>query len=410
MMSESQNLSQSSIFSMDRLPEKRKSIEDMSSADWMQRVHRLKTHNMKLENDIERLQSQYDQVYTQKENIRKKAKELTEAVSGIYLKYDEMEKLLKIKDNDISRLTHRIENLETDLNLEKKKSIAVSHSTNGQGTTHHYPSSFPFNSPQHSSQFNASSSTSHHPHQHPHNVERNSFQHSAHKSHLFLSPSLSMTDLEGHSSEEKIEELSKIITEYKEREQSATEENSKLKARIAELEGTLTGTLLHSAYRNTPLRLRSTSSNPDMDPNSHSLLTTSSLSSTMSSNTGSNTAFPFPIPPSSLPGSATHSVVGSHPTTRDNVSKMVAALQAAALAPSSSSSSQPTSPFKVPKSNGKSLFSPEKKTSTDFEKSKVLSQETVVANADTDRLIFDNHNNETKENLEKPNSTEEKND
>jgi cell division protein FtsB len=291
-MSESQNLNQSSIFSIDRLPEKRKSVEDMSSADWMQRVHRLKTHNMKLENDIERLQSQYEQVYIQKENIRKKAKELTEAVSGIYLKYDEMEKLLKTKDNELSRLTHRIETLETDLNLEKVRSSSVSQSTNGKGVHPHYPTAFPFNSPQHSSQFISSASSSHHPPQHY-------LQHSANKSHLFLSPGLSVTaatSLEGRSSEERFDELLKIITEYQEREQSTTEENSKLKARIAELEGTLSGTLYHSAYRNTPLRLRSTSSNPDIDPNSHSLLTTSSLSSTMSSNNGSNnTVFPYRI-------------------------------------------------------------------------------------------------------------------
>ena len=109
---QSQHEISSFISSVERLPERRRTIEEMSVQDWIQKIQRLKNYNTKLESDLERLQEQYDHLFEQKETIRKKAKELTDVVRGIYGKYDELENLVKIKDEEIRKLNHRIEELE----------------------------------------------------------------------------------------------------------------------------------------------------------------------------------------------------------------------------------------------------------------------------------------------------------
>ena len=234
--------SNSNLFSTFRLPEKRKTIEDMSIQDWMQRVHRLKTHNSKLETDLETLQTAYDQLYNQKENIRKKAKELTEAVSGIYVKYDELEKAVMNKDEEINRLNQRIRFFETQFMMKNR-------ADNGN--------------------------------QHNHGQEPQ-------VQNLFLfSPDRSF------SQEDKMNEFSQLLLEAQDRERTMLEENSKLKARILELEGILSGTLYHNAYKNTPHR-----------PTTKEILNSSPEK--------------------------------SHHFARENIQKLVNALQTAALPPSQS--------------------------------------------------------------------------
>lgn len=121
------NRSKSSILSsVERLPERRKTLEDMSSQDWMHKVHRLKLYADKLENELEKLQFQYDHVFQQKEAIRLKAKELTETVSDIYHKFDELEIQVKEKDDEILRLNERIHSMEKYLNISSTNVAALS--------------------------------------------------------------------------------------------------------------------------------------------------------------------------------------------------------------------------------------------------------------------------------------------
>jgi sugar-specific transcriptional regulator TrmB len=296
-MSPGKNGNNPSIFSDFKLPEKRKTIEDMSLQDWMQKVHRLKSHNSKLEADLDKIQVQYEQTYHQKENIRKKAKELTEAVNGIFLKYDELESSTKWKDDEIELLQLRIGRLETDLTIARNSALKQQEHQQQQAQEL-MGSRSPIR--QHSN-----FSTEHH---HPHSPIDQSLPNSMSTTRPYAFSNASITQ------EEKILDLSQLLFEAQEREKSTIEENSRLKSRILELEGIVSGTSYYQAVKNTPSR-----------PTSQRMTVGNEGDQQNNTNNGN----------SSNNSSAHNS------TSRSEIQKLVSALQTAAL-PSSSSSNQNT--------------------------------------------------------------------
>jgi hypothetical protein len=205
------NRSKSSIISsVERLPERRKTLEDMSSQDWMHKVHRLKLYADKLENELEKLQFQYDHVFQQKEAIRLKAKELTETVSDIYHKFDELEIQVKEKDDEILRLNERIHSMEKYLNISSTDVAALNNSAK-KNTLHLQPES-----------------SLHHP----------------------LS-SASGPSLGQSKQEEFISELISSVKSYQQREELTSQEMRKLQSKVVELEEKLSRQHGSSTIRNS---------------------------------------------------------------------------------------------------------------------------------------------------------------
>jgi hypothetical protein len=297
-MSPGTNGNNPSIFSDFKLPEKRKTIEDMSLQDWIQKVHRLKSHNSKLEADLDKIQVQYEQTYQQKENILKKAKELTEAVNGIFLKYDELEGTVKWKEDEIELLQLRIGRLETDLTIARNSARKQqehqqrSQESFGSRSPVRQQSNFP---------------TEHYQHPPPHSPIDQSLPNSMSTTRPYSFSNASITQ------EEKILDLSQLLFEAQEREKSTIEENSRLKSRILELEGIVSGTSYYQAVKNTPSRPSSQRMNVgnEGDQQNHNNGNSSNNSSSHNS------------------------------SSRSEIQKLVSALQTAAL-PSSSSSNQNT--------------------------------------------------------------------
>jgi hypothetical protein len=301
-MSPGTNGNNPSIFSDFKLPEKRKTIEDMSLQDWMQKVHRLKSHNSKLEADLDKIQVQYEQTYQQKENIRKKAKELTEAVNGIFLKYDDLEGTVKWKDDEIELLQLRIGRLETDLTIARNSARKQQEQQEHQ--QQRSQESFGSRSPvrQHSN-----FPTEHYQHPPPHSPIHQSLPNSMSTTRPYSFSNASITQ------EEKILDLSQLLFEAQEREKSTIEENSRLKSRILELEGIVSGTSYYQAVKNTPSR-----------PSSQRMAVGNEGDQQNHNN-----------------GNSSNNSSAHNSSSRSEIQKLVSALQTAAL-PSSSSSNQNT--------------------------------------------------------------------
>lgn len=213
-------------FSWERAtPERRKAVEDMSSQDWVSRIQKLRSYNANLETEYELLQQQYQKSQVQKEYVRKKARELADVMSTVYHRYEEMEKVIQQRDRDILHLHEVISDLEGELHrvkgdqVGKDRSVSLDESlvsTDQQlleGTTETLATT---------SYYYSHSSTAH--------------------------------QIELKQAHIKIHELEVTLQDSENRELKLVEECSKLKARIVELEGSLTGTLFHTAYR-SPLRI-----------------------------------------------------------------------------------------------------------------------------------------------------------
>lgn len=226
-------------------------------------------------------------------------------------------------------------------------------------------------------------------------------------SHLFspdrqsLISGLSSTD---HKSQSEIE-LTKLLIESQEREKSSYEECSRLKARITELEGLLSGTRYHDALKNTNNNNNNTNNiaNLSISPQKQPLQEQHQQHVPPQHQVISS---PSSIPPLPHPNPTAAELLSMSPerlkienqenansnitmtASKENVQKLVAALQAAAL-----SHSQHNTPMRMNHSTSSRLFSPD----TKINKLEDEDNEGEDENTHTDRLIFSPPNNPVKQ-------------
>lgn len=217
---------------------------------------KLRHQNAILESEKDYYRQMYEKSVEQKEEVRKKAKDAVRLMRAIYADYEELQGILRSKEQQIQTLKTTIKTLESKSSMQStlrssqdwsdagESRSCASRSTDRQQTTAVSSSS-------------SSGSSS---------MRTMGVLASAEVISMPAKPSASLSPLQvdeaSHQTSREDRHSSSVENGHNGLLEAVTEECGRLRARVTELEGLLVGTLYHTAKVDTPHRI----SQKDLEP------------------------------------------------------------------------------------------------------------------------------------------------
>lgn len=232
-----------------------------SSADDYSKLQRLRHHNAILESEREYYKALYEKSVEQKEAVRKKAKDAVRLMRVIYKDFENLQNVVKHKESQIMELSTELKKMESRHSAVNAKIMRNSGQEEillggrggqkGEGMVISESSapilimkSDPITSA-------VADSNGHYQSEgYMESVETLSFD--PRPSQVFIHPYNPVTPITKQDNKDNGQSFVKRVSIE---EDSLSQENARLRARVTELEGLLVGTLYHSATKATPLKI-----------------------------------------------------------------------------------------------------------------------------------------------------------
>eukprot|EP01039_Chlorochromonas_danica_P009930 gene9930-10980_t len=229
-----------------------------SSADDYSKLQRLRHHNAILESEREYYKALYEKSVEQKEAVRKKAKDAVRLMRVIYKDFENLQNVVKHKESQIMELSTELKKLESRHSAVKimRNSGQEEIVLGGRGQKGEDVVISESSAPISISKFDPNTSAVadnngyFQSEGYMESVETLSFD--PRPSQVFIHPYDPVTPISKPDNRDNGQSFVKRVSLE---EDSLSQENARLRARVTELEGLLVGTLYHSATKATPLKI-----------------------------------------------------------------------------------------------------------------------------------------------------------
>ncbi|RYH30016.1 hypothetical protein EON65_06580 [archaeon] len=219
----------------------------MSPQDLSLRLQNLRAQNAMLESERNYFKTLYETTLIQKEEVRSKAKEAVRVMKAMYNDYEELQEIVKSKDNTIQSLKATIKNLEYKLISQSERArTLVQESQDFADKVHVDDGEYRLENSM-SSKPDLDSTSAFRSENEP--VSSGAFD--PEESFLFEPKKKATVE----STPPRHRELTDFPSYLGSDQADPSEECAVLRARVAELEGLLLGTLYHSATKATPHKI-----------------------------------------------------------------------------------------------------------------------------------------------------------